>query len=80
MKKLFDIYQKKLITHPGYKGVICGYTDVNFILAVEGKEGFRKFSKNQNTFILEEYKDAKYRYIFEDEREVIKQSRNEANI
>jgi hypothetical protein len=28
---------------------------------------------------MEEYKDAKYRYAFEDERELIKQSGNETN-
>ena len=26
---------------------------------------------------MEEYKDTKYRYVFEDERELIKQSNNE---
>jgi hypothetical protein len=35
------------------------------------------FRKLQNPIIMEEYKDSKYRYAFEDERELIKQFGNE---
>ena len=64
-----------LIVHPKYKGYVCGSNDSHVILAVEtdNKDFFRKL---QNPFIMEEYKDTKYRYVFEDERELIKQSAN----
>ena len=76
MEKVFNKYKNMLIVHPKYKGYVCGYNDSHVILAIEtyGKDFFRKL---QNPFIMEEYKDGKYRYSFEDERELIKQSKNE---
>jgi hypothetical protein len=65
-----------LIVHPRYQGHVCGYNDAHIILAVETtSDNF--FRKLQNPFIMDEYKDTKYRYVFEDERELIKQSTNE---
>jgi hypothetical protein len=64
--------------HPKYQGYVCGYTDAHIILAVETKSD-NFFRKLQSPTILEEYKDVKYRYVFEDERELIKQSVNERN-
>jgi hypothetical protein len=65
-----------LVTHKRYKGHVCGYTDSHIILAVETKDDKNFFRKLQNPYIMEEYKDTKYRYVFEDERELIKQSQN----
>jgi hypothetical protein len=64
-----------LVDHPNYKGVVCGYNESHIILAVEttSKDFFRKI---QAPYIMEEYKDTKYRYVLEDERELIKQSNN----
>jgi hypothetical protein len=64
-----------LIVHPNYQGYVCGYNDSHIILAIEtdSKNFFRKL---QNPYIMEEYKDIKYRYSFEDERELVKQSAN----
>jgi hypothetical protein len=64
--------------HPKYQGYVCGYTDAHIILAVEtsSKEFFRKL---ENPIIMEEYKDVKYRYVLEDERELLKQLGNEGN-
>jgi hypothetical protein len=78
METVFNKYKKKLIVHPKYQGYVCGYTDAHIILAVEttNKDFFRKL---ENPNILEEYKDVKYRYVLEDERELIKQSINERN-
>jgi hypothetical protein len=72
MEKLFNQYKNLLIVHPNYKGYVCGYNDTHIILAVEttSKDFSRKL---QNPYIMEEYKDTKYRYVFEDERELIKQ-------
>lgn len=78
MKQVFEQFKSIMIVHPNYRGYVCGYTDDHIILAVEtdSKDFFRKL---QNPFIMEEYKDVKYRYILEDERELIKQSTNEIN-
>lgn len=75
MEKIFNQYKNMLIVHPGYQGYVCGYNDAHIILAVEtdSKDFFRKL---QNPYIMDEYKDTKYRYVFEDERELIKQSAN----
>jgi len=75
MEKVFNQYKNMLIVHPKYKGYVCGYNDSHVILAIEStsKDFFRKM---QNPYIMEEYKDAKYRYAFEDERELIKQSQD----
>ena len=72
MEKVFNQFKGMLIVHPKYKGHVCGYNDSHIILAIEttNKDFFRKM---QNPYIMEEYKDAKYRYAFEDERELIKQ-------
>jgi hypothetical protein len=43
---------------------------------VETKDDKNFWRKLQNPYIMDEYKDVKYRYIFEDERELIKQSEN----
>jgi len=76
MEKVFNKYKNKLVVHPKYQGYVCGYTDAHIILAVEttSKDFFRKL---ENPNILEEYKDVKYRYVLEDERELIKQFGNE---
>ena len=78
METVFNKYKNKLVVHPKYQGYVCGYTDAHIILAVEttNKDFFRKL---ENPNILEEYKDVKYRYVLEDERELIKQSINERN-
>lgn len=77
MEKIFNQYKNMLIVHPGYKGYVCGYNDSHVILAVEtdSKDFFRKL---QNPYIMDEYKDVKYRYVFEDERELIKQFNHES--
>lgn len=79
METVFNKYKNKLVVHPRYQGYVCGYTDSHIILAVETDDTKNFWRKLQNPIIMEEYKDAKYRYIFEDERELIKQSKNESN-
>ena len=73
MHKLFELFKNKLIIHSKYQGYVCGYNDAHFILAVEttNKDFFRVLKKE--FFILDEYKDAKYRYIYEDENAILKQ-------
>lgn len=77
MEKIFNQFKKMLITHDKYQGFVCGYNDSHIILAVETKDDQNFFRKMQNPYIMEEYKDVKYRYIFEDERELIKQFKHE---
>ena len=80
MENLFNLYKGVLIVHPKYSGVVCGYDDSRFILAVETHDDkgifFRRLRKDDNVFILEEYRDHKYRYVYEDEREILKQMKN----
>jgi hypothetical protein len=80
MERLFNQYKEKTIVHTNYSGVVCGYDDSRFILAVETHDDkgifFRRLTKHDNAFILDEYRDSKYRYVYEDEREIIKQSKN----
>lgn len=78
METVFNKYKNKLVVHPKYQGYVCGYTDAHIILAVETKSD-NFFRKIQNPIIMEEYKDSKYRYVLEDERELIKQLGNEGN-
>jgi len=80
METVFNLYKEKTIVHSNYSGVVCGYDDSRFILAVETHNDkglfFRRLTKHDNAFILDEYRDSKYRYVYEDEREIIKQSEN----
>lgn len=78
METVFNKYKNMLVIHPSYKGYVCGYNDAHIILAVEttSKDFFRKI---QAPYIMEEYKDVKYRYVLEDERELIKQFGHEGN-
>jgi len=82
MEILFNLYKGKTIVHSKYSGVVCGYDDSRFILAVETHDDkgifFRRLRKDDNAFILDEYKDAKYRYVYEDESKILKQIRNES--
>ena len=79
METVFNKYKNMLVVHPKYQGYVCGYTDSHIILAVETDDNKNFFRKLQNPIIMEEYKDVKYRYVFEDERELLKQSKNESN-
>lgn len=74
MDEIFNIFRGTLIVHPSYEGRVCGFNETHFILAVETtntKDFFRVLKKD--FFVLEEYKDPKYRYTFENEREIEKQ-------
>jgi hypothetical protein len=62
-----------LVVYPNYQGYVCGYNDAHFIIAVETKDDKNFFRKMENPYIMDEYKDTKYRYIFEDESKLIKQ-------
>ena len=77
MKQIFEKYKNMQVVHDKYKGVVCGYNNSHIILAVETKDDKNFWRKLENPWIMEEYKDVKYRYIFEDERELIKQFKNE---
>ena len=79
METVFNKYKNMLVVHKNYQGRVCGYNDAHIILAVETDDTKNFWRKLQNPIIMEEYKDAKYRYVFEDERELLKQSKNESN-
>jgi hypothetical protein len=75
MERVFNQFKGLKIVHKNYQGVLCGYNDEHFILAVEGNPAlsFRKLPRT-SVIALEEYKDVKYRYIYENESELIKQA------
>jgi hypothetical protein len=79
MKQVFEKYKNMQVVHDKYKGVVCGYNNSHIILAVETKDDKNFWRKLENPWIMDEYKDVKYRYIFEDERELIKQFKNESS-
>lgn len=79
MERLFNQYKNMLVVHTKYQGYVCGYTDSNIILAVETKDDKNFWRKLENPYIMDEYKDVKYRYILEDERELLKQSNAKEN-
>lgn len=76
MEKVFNKYKNMLVVHKNYQGHVCGYTEDHIILAVETDDNKNFWRKLQNPYIMDEYKDSKYRYVFEDERELIKQARS----
>jgi hypothetical protein len=76
MEKVFNRYKNMLVEHKNYKGKVCGYNDSHIILAVETKDDKNFWRKLQNPFIMEEYRESKYRYVFENESELIKQCNN----
>ena len=67
MENLFNLFKGFIITHPKYSGVVCGYNHSHFILAVETDDTKNFFRKLENPYIMEEYKDVKYRYVLENE-------------
>lgn len=73
MEKLFQQFKNMLVVYPKYKGYVCGYNDAHFIVAVETRDDKNFFRKVENPVIMDEYKDTKYRYIFADESQLLKQ-------
>lgn len=73
MEKLFEKFKNMLVVYPKYQGYVCGYNDAHFIVAVETRDDKNFFRKVENPVIMDEYKDTKYRYIFADESQLLKQ-------
>ena len=78
MKELFELFKDVLIKYKNYQGFVCGYNDYHFVLAVETEDPkfFDKIS--EDTYIAPEYTHIKYRYIYEDESGILKQTGNAA--
>lgn len=76
MEKLFQQFKNMLLVYPKYQGYVCGYNDAHFIIAVETKDDKNFFRKIESPYIMEEYKDTKYRYVFADESDILKQIKN----
>ena len=75
MEKIFNQYKGLEIKHDTYTGILCGYNDEHFILAVKASSSaysFRKLPKE--SIIMEDYISNKYKYVYENETEIIKQS------
>ena len=72
MEKLFNEYKGKTfkLSPEGLRFVCCGYREDAFIMAIEttNKNYFRRTDKD--TFILEFYKDPRFRYRLADESEL----------
>ncbi len=73
MEEIYEELKGTLVVHDNYQGVVCGYNDTHFILAIETKDENKFFRRLKKDFYIEnEFKDLKYRYIFEDERTIVK--------
>ena len=81
MEKVFNQFKGLEIIHANYSGILCGYNDEHFILAVKATSSafaFRKLPKE--SVIVGDYISNKYKYVYENESELIKQSKDERNI
>lgn len=80
MEKIFNKHKGMSIVHDNYTGVLCGYNNEHFILAVRGNPSvsFRKLQKG-SIICIEEYISSTYRYVYENESELIKQYTNGKN-
>lgn len=69
MKKAFNELYKLLKVG---EDTVVGYSDSHFILATELKPdcSFKRLEKDM--YILEEFKDQKYRYLYVTETEILK--------
>lgn len=76
MERLFEQFKNMLVVYPRYQGYVCGYNDAHFIVAVETNDSQNFFRKLENPVIMDEYKDTKYRYIFADESQLLKQCKD----
>ena len=76
MERLFQQFKNMLVIYPKYQGYVCGYNDAHFIVAVETNDVKNFFRKIENPYIMDEYKDTKYRYVFADESDLLKQIKN----
>jgi len=76
MEKLFQQFKNMLLVYPKYQGRVCGYNDAHFIVAVETRDDKNFFRKIESPYIMDEYKDTKYRYVFADESDILKQIKN----
>jgi hypothetical protein len=74
MERLFEQFKNMLVVYPKYQGYVCGYNDAHFIVAVETRDDKNFFRKMENPTIMDQYKDTKYRYIFADESQLLKQA------
>jgi len=73
MERIFNLYKGFVVKHPKYSGVVCGYTEAHFILAVKTKDtDFFRVLKG-GFYVMDKYKHKRYRYIFEDENVVEQQ-------
>lgn len=80
MEKVFNQFEGLEIVHDDYKGILCGYNSEHFILAIKSSSsafGFRKLPKD--SIVVGEYINNKYKYVYENESELIKQA-NERSI
>ena len=81
MEKVFNQFKGMEIVHDDYRGILCGYNDEHFILAIKASShaySFRKLPKE--SVIMDEYISSKYKHVYENETELIKQSKYEGNI
>jgi len=74
MKELYEQFKNVLIKHPHYEGVVCGYNEEHFLLAVETGSCDFFYLIPSDTFVSPEYTHNKYRYVYEDESEILKQT------
>lgn len=73
MERIYKKLKGKKVKYPDCEGIVCGYTENRLVMAVEGSPNasFRRFDKGGG-FVEEEYKDARFRYLYTNEVDVYK--------
>lgn len=74
MKKVFDKYKGMTIKHSNYIGILCGYNEEHFILAIVSSNCQYSFRVLPKDSIIELQEYNKHKYVYENESELIKQS------
>ena len=71
MNKIYLQFKGKEVNIEGFKGILCGYTETNFILSLcEGNPIWSFEEQPQGAFIDEEFKNSKCKFAFADEKQL----------
>ena len=76
MKVMYNKLKGVTVDRGYYTGVVCGYKPNMIILAVENLKGIKDRTwrrLDKYTVVEDQYKDKKYRYIYEDVDYILKQ-------
>ena len=76
MEQFYNKHKNVKVDRGTYSGVVCGYKSNMVILAVEDYSKVKDWTwrrLDKDTYIDPQYKDTKFRYIYEDADYILKQ-------